>query len=299
VKIPKTVTPAKKAANQDNAKDSTGASTIAGKGRASQNAITHGGYTRDMLLPGENEKEFKQLQSEMMSDYCPVGYREIRRVEKLTWNEWRYKRLRRGETGELAKLFADHDTRAEIMASTHTPQYFQAGTDHKRLEEIEEQINSGGYVSEKNLDWLRKLPYGDEIRTLLELVEIKQPAEPGEDAPSNPEMAFAAANQRPTRDKSAAMFQVEWEFVCPSLLSILDSLKAFNRQEQGHHGVFLIRRAEAQRNALLIPEEAVLNRITRCENHLLSNIERDENALERMQRIRRGEKVPTPTARAK
>ena len=70
MKIPKTVTPAKKAANQENAKDSTGATTIPGKGRTSQNAITHGGYTRDMLLPGESEKEWKQFHRQMMSYYC-------------------------------------------------------------------------------------------------------------------------------------------------------------------------------------------------------------------------------------
>ena len=41
----------------------------------------------------------------------------------------------------------------------------------------------------------------------------------------------------------------------------------------------------------------ILNRLMRCENHLSRQIERDENTLERMQRLRRGEKVPPPTAR--
>ena len=58
-----------------------------------------------------------------------------------------------------------------------------------------------------------------------------------------------------------------------------------------------MRRAEAQRNALLIPQVAVLDRLLRYESHLLRNIERDENALERMQRLRRSEKVPPPPAR--
>ena len=46
-----------------------------------------------------------------------------------------------------------------------------------------------------------------------------------------------------------------------------------------------------------VPQEALLNQISRSEIHLLRNIERDENALERMQRRRLGEKVPPPSAR--
>jgi len=37
--------------------------------------------------------------------------------------------------------------------------------------------------------------------------------------------------------------------------------------------------------------------VLRWENHLSRQIEPEENALERMQRLRRSEKVPPPTAR--
>jgi hypothetical protein len=103
MKIRKTVTPAKAAANKKNAEKSTGPTSSPGKYRARQNAITHGGYTRDMLLPGESEKEWKQLQSQMKSDYYPSGDPENRRVGKIAWNEWRLRRVRRGEAGELAQ----------------------------------------------------------------------------------------------------------------------------------------------------------------------------------------------------
>ena len=58
-----------------------------------------------------------------------------------------------------------------------------------------------------------------------------------------------------------------------------------------------MRRSEAQRNALLLPQEAMLNRTTRCESYLLRIIDKDENALERMQRLRLGEKIPPPSTR--
>src|SRR5262249_43715510 len=83
-----------------------------------------------------------KLQDEMMNAYSPVGFREIRRVKNLCWIEWRLRRVRRGETGELAKLLADHDGRAEMLASTHVPQYNQAVANLARLDQIEKQINS-------------------------------------------------------------------------------------------------------------------------------------------------------------
>jgi hypothetical protein len=297
MKVRKKVTPAKVAANQNNAKDSTGPTSISGIRNSSRNAIRVGIYARDMLLPGENHREFDQLRREMMSGYQPDGDREIRRVEKLVWNEWRLRRVHRGETGELAKLLAEHDTRAEMLASTHTPMYNQAIKDLAHLDQIEEQINSGR-VSPENTDWLRKVPCGgDEGRDLCDALELAQAVEPKERVRPSPDIPAAEASEPPTRAKSTATSEVEWELTRPWLLSLLDSLKEAIRREQFHHAEYLIRRAEAQRNALLLPQEALLNRTTRGENHLLRNIEKDENALERMQRLRRGEKVPPPSAR--
>jgi hypothetical protein len=274
MKIRKTVTPAKAAANKKNSEKSTGPTSIQGKARASQNAISLGMFTRDMLLPGESEKEWKQLRSKLTSNYCPDDFRAVRRIEKLTWNEWRLRRLRRGEAGEIAKLLADHETRAEIAASTHIPQYNQAVADLAQLTQIEEQINSEGRVSTENLDWLRNLPCsGDEGKNLCDVIELAQAARPKEGARPSPDIPAAGASRPPKRAKNAATSEGEWEVVRPLLLSILDSLKESMRAEQLHHGEYLIRRAEAQRNTLLVPQEAVLNRIMRCESHILSNIE--------------------------
>jgi hypothetical protein len=297
VRIRKTATAAKDAANKKNAENSTGPTSARGKRISIQNAISHGMYTSNVLLPGESQNEFRNLQSEMMNSYCPVGSRELRRVEKLVWNEWRHRRLRRGEAGELARLLADHDTRAEMLACTHTPLYNQAVSDLGRLTQIEEQVKMGGRISQENLDWLRNLPYiGGEGRSLWDAIDLAQTAKAKEGASPSPEDPTAEPSQRPTRAKSTVTSEVDRDIAIYSL-SALDSLKQAMRREQWYHAQYLIRRAEAQRDALLLPQETLLNRTTRCESHLLRNIERDENALERMQRLRRGDKVPAPTAR--
>ena len=175
MKIRKKVTLKKAAAQKDNAAKSTGPKSQRGKFFASQNAISHGIFARDMLLPGESKKEFDQLRRETISSWCPVGSREFRRVEKLVWNDWRHKRHYLAESGVIAKLLADHETMAEMTVSTHVPQYNRAVAVLGRLEEIEEQIHSAGYVSTENLGWLRKLPYGDELKNFIDVIELVKP----------------------------------------------------------------------------------------------------------------------------
>ena len=110
-------------------------------------------------------------------------------------------------------------------------------------------------------------------------------------------MSASAETQRPTSANDVAASEVDREFACRWLLEVLDSLKRTIQNEQVYHGQHMMRRAEGQRNGLLVPQEAELNRLMRYEDHLSRHRDRDELALERMQRMRRGEKVPPPTAR--
>ncbi|MGD0182025.1 MAG: hypothetical protein ABSC15_19615 [Terriglobales bacterium] len=297
MRIPKKVTPRKAAANKRNAARSTGPKSQSGKRFASRNAITHGIYAAGILLPGESKKEFDQLWNERVSSHCPVGSAEFHRVGKLVWHELREKRLRLAETGVVAKLLADQNAKAEMLASTHLPQYNSAVTALKRLKEIEEQINSTGCVSTENIEWLGKLPHGDELKNFLDAIEFvrsvrqKGGFRPGAEMPAETETKWS------TRDDDVTTPEVEWDFARALLLGVLDSLKTFIEGERFYHGQQMVQRSEGQRNALLVPQEAELDRLMRYDKHISSQYDRDELALERMQRLRRGEKVPPPPAR--
>ena len=297
MRIPKKVTPRKAAANKRNAARSTGPKSQSGKRFASRNAVTHGIYAPGILLPGESKKEFDQLWNEKVSSYCPVGSAEFHRVESLVWHELREKRLRLAETGVVAKLLADQNAKAEMLASTHLPQYNSAVTALKRLKEIEEQINSTGCVSTENIEWLGKLPHGDELKNFLDAIEFvrsvrqKGGFRPGAEMPAETETKWS------TRDDDVTTPEVEWDFARALLLGVLDSLKTFIEGERFYHGQQMVQRSEGQRNALLVPQEAELDRLMRYDKHISSQYDRDELALERMQRLRRGEKVPPPPAR--
>jgi hypothetical protein len=297
MRIPKKVTPRKAAANKRNAARSTGPKSESGKRFASRNAITHGIYAAGILLPGESKKEFDQLWNERVSSHCPVGSAEFHRVGKLVWHELREKRLRLAETGVVAKLLADQNAKAEMLASTHLPQYNSAVTALKRLKEIEEQINSTGCVSTENIEWLGKLPHGDELKNFLDAIEfIRSVRQKGGFRPGA-EMPAETETQRSTRDDDVTTPEVEWDSARALLLGVLDSLKTFIECERFYHGQQMVQRSEGQRNALLVPQEAELDRLMRYDKHISSQYDRDELALERMQRLRRGEDVPPPPAR--
>jgi hypothetical protein len=298
MRIPKKVTPAKAAAQKRNAAESTGPKSERGKFFASRNAVTHGIFAPGMLLLGENKKEFDRLWNETVSSRCPVGSGEFHRVENLVWHEWREKRRRLAETGVVAKLQADQNTKAEMLASTHIPEYNRAVTALKRLKEIEEQINSTGCVSTENIEWLGKLPYGDDLKNFLIAIELVQSVrQKGDDHPGA-EMHAETEAGWPTRDDDDVTTpEAEWDFARRYLLGVLNSLKTFIKSERFYHGQQMVQRSEGQRNALLVPQEAELDRLMRYEKHLSCQYDRDELALERMQRLRRGEYVPPPPAR--
>jgi hypothetical protein len=297
MRIPKKVTPAKAAAQKRNAAESTGPKSERGKFFASRNAVTHGIFAPGILLPGESKKEFDQLWNERVSSHCPVGSGEFHRVERLVWHEVREKRLRLAETGVVAKLLADQNTQAEMLASTHIPQYHRAVTALKHLKEIEEQINSTGCVSTENIEWLGKLPYGDELKNFLNAIELVQSVRQKGGVRPGAEMPAETETQRSTRDDDVTTPEVEWDSARALLLGVLDSLKTFIESERFYHGQQMVQRSEGQRNALLVPQEAELDRLMRYDKHLSSQYDRDELALERMQRLRRGEDVPPPPAR--
>jgi hypothetical protein len=80
---------------------SRGPITEEGKRRASQNALKHGMYSPDVLLPNESETELNQLRDEYFAEFSPVGPAERHEVETMTVAEWRIRRFRSMETARL------------------------------------------------------------------------------------------------------------------------------------------------------------------------------------------------------
>src|SRR4029077_14910334 len=87
-----------KAANQANARSSTGPQTPEGKAVIRLNALRHGLLARDVVLPGEDADAFEDLWNQVRANLSPVGPIEEFLVDRVVNAMWRLLRSARAET---------------------------------------------------------------------------------------------------------------------------------------------------------------------------------------------------------
>jgi len=78
-------------ANQNNAKQSTGARTKAGKERSKMNAKTHGIFVKELFIPDKDKPQFQALQSSLREQLNPASTLQHIAFEKILAACWRYK----------------------------------------------------------------------------------------------------------------------------------------------------------------------------------------------------------------
>jgi len=75
-------------ANCRNAKLSKGPKTKEGKAKSKMNALKHGLTAKELILPGENEKQFKELRKALKREYKPETATQqvcFRQVVQSAW----------------------------------------------------------------------------------------------------------------------------------------------------------------------------------------------------------------------
>ena len=102
-------------ANQENAKRSTGPTSVEGKKRSSLNAMTHGILSTITTLPGEDEAFMQSLHEDILNTYQPQDTMERCLVDRITIAMVRQVRLCQAEAAKL-KL----SMRPEILAESLT-----------------------------------------------------------------------------------------------------------------------------------------------------------------------------------
>jgi hypothetical protein len=97
-------------ANRQNALQSTGPRSAAGKGVSSQNATRHGLRAESTVIPGEDPAEFDQFRDELFEEFAPVGVLESRLTAQIAGALWKFQRVDRMENDLLIHL---QDTRVQ------------------------------------------------------------------------------------------------------------------------------------------------------------------------------------------
>jgi predicted DNA-binding helix-hairpin-helix protein len=103
----------KRQANQANAQKSTGPRTPEGKSRSSQNALRHGGFSKDTLLPSENPKPFYHFRRAWLQDFSPQTCSELFLTERAVSLAWRLHRLTQADTGLHFNALCNFETSIE------------------------------------------------------------------------------------------------------------------------------------------------------------------------------------------
>jgi len=89
------------AANQINAQKSTGPVTENGKITVAKNALKHGLFCQQLVLPHENNEDFSALLKNLESSLGPINVLEQSLVERIAVTLWRQARLVRAETAQI------------------------------------------------------------------------------------------------------------------------------------------------------------------------------------------------------
>ena len=94
-------------------KKSGGPQTEEGKAVASRNSLKTGAYSSIVVLPGEDEADFHELETQFISDFSPQDIAEVAMVSQLAVTVWKKLRLERLEQSAaltaLNRSFSEYD----------------------------------------------------------------------------------------------------------------------------------------------------------------------------------------------
>jgi len=138
-------------ANQENAKRSTGPTSIEGKKRSSMNAVTHGILSSVTALPGEDQGVLDHLREGVLATYQPQDTMEQFLVDRIYKAMVRQIRLCEAEAGKLKISMS-----AEALSEGLLKIFRQSGV---RILSID-QLNEEGRKLLEDMKIIHRIPQG-------------------------------------------------------------------------------------------------------------------------------------------
>ena len=80
-----------------------------------QNALKHGVYSREIMLPGESMRDYEALGAELNEEWAPEGATERGLVDRLVALYWRKQRLDRYEHSKLQQRVGEIQQKNEVI----------------------------------------------------------------------------------------------------------------------------------------------------------------------------------------
>ncbi len=278
-----------------------GPKTKAGKLRVSQNAIKHALLAKEVVIEvgdgSENRNDFDVLFNELISYYDPQGPIERILVEKMAVNQWRHRRFIRAENGEIRKnldsvrmqarsdRIEEHDSsKTKLLPLLNNPELMNNVLELKDvlrfIKDALEEVKLLCYVSDRTLAGMTKY-FGQDLDSVSALSiahnsVFKVKAE-----------EFLDNDKDPRKIPDIKM----------TVGFLLKKLKRENERVTTH-----LKRIEnreemnisSQILCLNVPPKEIIDKFIRYESSILRQFYKAMHELERIQRRRQGEFVPSP-----
>jgi hypothetical protein len=135
--------------------------------RRQKNALTHGLYATDIILPGEDEEEFRRFYQDILSELNPVGASEVDEVVDVTKWRWIKRRVQR---------WAQRAMRGEAESSFSAQSTESLSDDQQKLrsafQPIEVGVSSIPSILEMIAESVHELPDADRYdhKKILQLI---------------------------------------------------------------------------------------------------------------------------------
>lgn len=156
-------------ANQENAKKSTGPTSIEGKKRSSMNAVTHGIFSNITTLPGEDEAFIQRLREDILATYQPQDTMERYLVDRIYIAMVRQVRLCEAEAAKLRMSM-----RPEILAESLSQILRHSTIRRFKGDDLSDEMEFNYQYYLKVIEELRPYPLIDNLPS-LGLIERTMP----------------------------------------------------------------------------------------------------------------------------
>lgn len=287
-------------ANQKNGKLG-GPKTKAGKLKVSQNAIKHALLAKEVVIEvgdgAENRGDFDLLFDELIEHYAPQGPTERILVETIAVGYWRYRRLIKAENGEIRKhldsvrmqarkdQIAEHESfKTMLLHEWKNPELIsnvlELNDVLKFIKEASEEVESLCYISDWTLAKMKKYFGQDESSvsalSFLHNKYFKEQAEEFVEKDKDP-------NKIPEIKMTVGIILMK---LGQEKERVINHLKRIKEREEMS--------ISSQTLCLNVPPKEIMDKFIRYESSILRQFYKAMNELERIQRRRKGEFVPSP-----
>ena len=144
-----TTSPARLAANRQNAQHSTGPTTTAGKLASSRNSLKHGLASGTLIIPGENRADFEALHHALLEEHQPANATEDLLIHEMAQSWWLAQRAIRLQNECFTESALDERRLSLLIRyqTTHQRAFHKALADLSRLQK-ERRRYEIGFVSQ-------------------------------------------------------------------------------------------------------------------------------------------------------